>query len=149
MPWDTIRRAEFRVQTGIDGKAICSCLNATVGRADVRLSLDCALVEIPESGQDPKNAMPELRPTTLITRAEGLPATVIDLETMLLPENQGQHHGLARTSHVVAGPRVSTCQIERLSAMILAPDASSAQAIEADPRRFVEPKNMQALGSSS
>ena len=93
--------AGFRVQTGIGGKAICSCLNAIAARADVRLLLDCALVELPESGQDPKIAMPELRPTTLITRAVGLPATVIDLETVLLPGNQGQYQGLARTSHAI------------------------------------------------
>ena len=89
--------------------------------------------------------MPDLLPTTLITRVDGLLATEVDGETVLMHVEQGQYYGLARTAHAIWELLAAPQTLEQLSAALGQRYAGAPQAIAADTRRFVEQLAAEAL----
>ena len=89
--------------------------------------------------------MPDLLPTTLITRVSGLLATEVDGETVLMHVEQGQYYGLARTAHVIWLLLETPLTFEQLCAALTKRYAGAADVIAADTRRFVEKMAAEAL----
>ncbi len=89
--------------------------------------------------------MPDLLPTTLITRVDGLLATEVDGETVLMHVEQGQYYGLPRTAHAVWTLLDSPLTFEQLCAALQRRYAGPADVIAADTRRFVEKMVAEAL----
>jgi hypothetical protein len=89
--------------------------------------------------------MSPLLPTTLITRVEGLLATEVDGETVLLHVEQAQFYGLARTAHAIWLQLETPRTFEQLCGSLGQRYAGSADAIAADMRRFVEKMAANAL----
>jgi Coenzyme PQQ synthesis protein D (PqqD) len=93
--------------------------------------------------------MPDLLPTTLITRVDGLLATEVDGETVLMHVERGQYYGLARTSHVIWELLAVPLTFEQLCSQLTQRFAGARDVIEADSRRFVQKMAEQALVSLS
>ena len=93
--------------------------------------------------------MPDLLPTTLITRVDGLLATEVDGETVLMHVEQGQYYGLARTAHVIWELLEAPCTFEALCRTLQVRYAGPPDVIAADTRRFVEKMAAEALVSLS
>jgi hypothetical protein len=91
--------------------------------------------------------MPDLLPTTLITRVDGLLATEVDGETVLMHVEQGQYYGLARTAHVIWELLVVPRTFEQLCTELQARYSGPADVIGADTRGFVEKMAAEALVS--
>jgi hypothetical protein len=89
--------------------------------------------------------MSALLPTTLITRVEGLLATEVDGETVLMHVEQGQYYGLARTAHAIWLLLESPQTFEQLCAALRQRYAGPADAIADDTQRFVEKMTAEAL----
>ena len=89
--------------------------------------------------------MPDLLPTTLITRVSGMLATEVDGETVLMHVEQGQYYGLARTAHVIWLLLETPLTFEQLCAALTTRYAGAADVIKADTRRFVEQMAAEAL----
>ena len=89
--------------------------------------------------------MPDLLPTTLITRVSGLLATEVDGETVLMHVEQGQYYGLARTAHVIWLLLEAPLTFEQLCAALQAKYSGQPEVIAADTRRFVEKMAVEAL----
>jgi hypothetical protein len=89
--------------------------------------------------------MPDLLPTTLITRVDGLLATEVDGETVLMHVEQGQYYGLARTAHVIWELLAAPLTFEQLCLTLQAKYAGAPEVIAADTRRFVEKMAVEAL----
>lgn len=81
--------------------------------------------------------MPDLFPTTIVSRIEGLLATEVDGETVLMHVERGNYYGLARTAHRIWGLLETPQTFAALCAQLQARFAGPAERIEADTRRFV------------
>lgn len=93
--------------------------------------------------------MPALLPTTLITRVEGLLATEVDGETVLMHVEQGQYYGLAKSAHVIWGLLATPLTFDQLCAQLAQRYAGDPEQITADSRRFVEKMAAETLVSLS
>ncbi len=91
--------------------------------------------------------MPDLLPTTLITRVAGLLATEVDGETVLMHVEQGQYYGLARTAHAIWILLETPHTVSQLCLALQAKYAGPPELIEAETRRFVEKMSVEALVS--
>lgn len=89
--------------------------------------------------------MPDLLPTTLITRVHGLLATEVDGETVLMHVEQGQYYGLARTAHVIWLQLEQPQTFAQLCEALGRRYAGAADVIAADTRRFVEKMAAETL----
>jgi hypothetical protein len=89
--------------------------------------------------------MPVLLSTTLITRTEGLLATEIDGETVLMHVEQGQYYGLARTAHDIWLLLSAPLTFEQLCTALQAKYAGPPDAIAADTQRFIEKMAAETL----
>ena len=93
--------------------------------------------------------MPDLLPTTLITRVDGLLATEVDGETVLMHVEQGRYYGLARTAHVIWELLATPLTLQQLCDLLEQRYASTPEQIVADTRRFVEKMAAESLVSLS
>ena len=89
--------------------------------------------------------MPNLLPTTLITRVDGLLVTEVDGETVLMHVEQGQYYGLARTAHAIWQLLEAPQTLEQLCTELGRRYAGAPEAIASDTRRFVEQMAAEAL----
>ena len=89
--------------------------------------------------------MPDLLPTTLITRVDGLLATEVDGETVLMHVERGQYYGLARTAHMIWELLATPLTFEQLCALLEQRYAGPPEVIAADSRRFVQKMAEQTL----
>lgn len=82
--------------------------------------------------------MPDVLPSTIISRVPGLLATEVDGETVLMHVEQGQYFGLARTAHVIWELLVTPQSFAQLCQALTTRFSGPPGAIEADTRRFVQ-----------
>lgn len=89
--------------------------------------------------------MPDLLPTTLISRVEGLLATEVDGETVLMHIEQGQYYGLASTARAIWLLLQEPQTFEQLCSALQLKYAGPPDVIEAETRRFIEKMTAEAL----
>ena len=89
--------------------------------------------------------MSDILPTTLIARVDGLLATEVDGETVLMHVERGQYYGLARTAHVIWELLATPQTFEQLCALLAQRYAGTPEQIAADSRRFVEKMAAETL----
>jgi hypothetical protein len=89
--------------------------------------------------------MTEILPTTLISRIDGLLATEVDGETVLMHVERGHYYGLARTAHCIWELLESPRRFDELCGVLQARFSGSAEQIEADTRRFVQAMAAESL----
>lgn len=92
-----------------------------------------------------KTNMPDLLPTTLISRVEGLLATEVDGETVLMHIEQGQYYGLASTARTIWLLLEKPQTFERLCSALQSKYSGSPDVITTETRRFVEKMSAEAL----
>ena len=93
--------------------------------------------------------MSDILSTTLITRIDGLLATEVDGETVLMHVEQGQYYGLAKTAHVIWELLAKPLTFEQLCGQLAQRYAGAPEQIAADSRRFVEKMAAETLVSLS
>ncbi len=81
--------------------------------------------------------MPEIQPSTLISRIDGLLATEVDGETVLMHLERGQYYGFARTAQRIWQLLEAPRSFADLCAALQEQYSGAAEAIETDTRRFV------------
>jgi hypothetical protein len=89
--------------------------------------------------------MSEILPTTLISRVDGLLATEVDGETVLMHLERGQYFGLARTGQRIWQLLETPCAFDDLCGMLQRDYAGPADLIRADAQRFVQQMAEEAL----
>lgn len=89
--------------------------------------------------------MPDILPTTLISRIAGLLATEVDGETVLMHVEQGNYYGLARTAHCIWELLETPRRFDELCGALQTRFAGSAEQIETDTRRFVQSMAKESL----
>lgn len=89
--------------------------------------------------------MSDLLPTTLISRVEGLLATEVDGETVLMHIERGQYYGLASTAHTIWLLLEEPQTFERLCSALQLKYAGPPEVISTETRRFIEKMTAEAL----
>ncbi len=81
--------------------------------------------------------MTDILATTTISRIEGLLATEVDGETVLMHVERGNYYGLARTAHRIWELLETPQTFVALCSQLQSSFAGPAERIEADTRRFL------------
>ena len=81
--------------------------------------------------------MPQILPTTLISRSGDLLATEVDGETVLMHIEQGRYYGLAKTAHAIWLLLATPLSFQELCVALQARYAGDPEAIAKDAERFV------------
>lgn len=111
-------------------------------------SAACARFSVaPRSTTHLTTTMTVLLPTTLISRAEGLLATEVDGETVLMHVEQGQYFGLARTAHSIWQLLDEPLTFEQLCTALRAKYSGPLDVIASESRRFIEKMAAERLVS--
>jgi hypothetical protein len=91
--------------------------------------------------------MPDILAATIINRIEGLLATEVDGETVLMHVEQGNYYGLARTAHCIWELLETPRRFDELCVLLQARFSGPPEVIEADTRHFVQNMAAESLVS--